>query len=99
MRKLWLGLAAPALVALWISLVDADTPSTKPPAGLRTTETNVHALVGARLVIAPGKVVPKGTLVIRDGVIIAAGADHSAGRRQGLGRQRQDHLCGLHRRL
>jgi imidazolonepropionase-like amidohydrolase len=34
----------------------------------------VHAIVGARIVTAPGKVIPRGTIVIRDGVITAVGA-------------------------
>ena len=33
----------------------------------------VHAIVGARLVTAPGKVVERGTIVMRDGVITAVG--------------------------
>ncbi|MBK8233327.1 MAG: amidohydrolase family protein [Candidatus Eisenbacteria bacterium] len=35
----------------------------------------VHALTGARVVIGPGEVLPRGTVVIRDGVIEAVGAD------------------------
>ena len=34
----------------------------------------VHALVGARIVTAPGAVIPHGTIVIRDGLIAAVGA-------------------------
>jgi hypothetical protein len=34
----------------------------------------VHALVGARIVTAPGSVIPRGTIVIRDGLIAAVGA-------------------------
>jgi len=37
--------------------------------------TGVHAIVGARLVVAPGKVIEKGTVVVRDGLIAAVGAD------------------------
>jgi hypothetical protein len=33
----------------------------------------VHALVGARIVTAPGKVLNRGTIVVRDGVIVAVG--------------------------
>ncbi|HUY87443.1 MAG TPA: amidohydrolase family protein [Pirellulales bacterium] len=53
----------------------AATPRTSPPAGLRENTPSTHALKGARLVIAPGKVIERGTLVIRDGVIVAAGAE------------------------
>src|SRR5262245_57817526 len=35
----------------------------------------VHAIVGARIVVAPGQVIERGTIVIRDGVIVAAGAN------------------------
>jgi len=34
----------------------------------------VHAIVGARIVTAPGKVIERGTIVMRDGVITAVGA-------------------------
>ena len=43
--------------------------------GLRENNPRWHALTGARLVIAPGKVVENGTVVIRDGVIVSAGAN------------------------
>jgi imidazolonepropionase-like amidohydrolase len=43
--------------------------------GLRESNPRWHALTGARLVIAPGKVVENGTVVIRDGVIVSAGAN------------------------
>jgi imidazolonepropionase-like amidohydrolase len=35
----------------------------------------VHAIVGARIVPAPGQVIPRGTVVMRDGVITAIGAN------------------------
>nr|WP_315481369.1 amidohydrolase family protein [uncultured Undibacterium sp.] len=43
--------------------------------GLRESNPRWHALTGARLVVAPGKVIENGTLVLRDGVIVAAGAN------------------------
>lgn len=43
--------------------------------GLRDNTPRWHAIAGARLVLAPGKVIEKGTLVMRDGVIVAVGAD------------------------
>jgi imidazolonepropionase-like amidohydrolase len=43
--------------------------------GLRESNPRWHALTGARLVVAPGKVIDNGTLVLRDGVIVAAGAN------------------------
>ena len=33
----------------------------------------VHALVGARVITSPGKVLPRATVVVRDGVIVAVG--------------------------
>jgi len=50
-------------------------PETTPRPGLRENTPNVHALRGARIVVAPGQVIESGVLVIRDGVIEAVGAD------------------------
>src|SRR5262245_10792165 len=50
-------------------------PQTEPPAGLREHTPTTHALVGARIGVSPGKVIEKGNLVMRDGVITAVGAD------------------------
>lgn len=47
---------------------------TAPVEGLRDNTPQVHALTGARIVVAPGNVIENGTLVIRDGVIEAVGA-------------------------
>lgn len=38
----------------------------------------VHALRGARIVVEPGKVIENGTIVLRDGIIEAVGADLEA---------------------
>lgn len=43
--------------------------------GLRDNTPRWHALTEARLVLAPGKVVERGTVVLKDGQIVAAGAD------------------------
>ena len=43
--------------------------------GLHGNPPRVHALINARLVIAPGKVVERGCLVLRDGLISEAGGD------------------------
>ncbi|HXT61017.1 MAG TPA: amidohydrolase family protein [Pirellulales bacterium] len=53
----------------------AAAPRTAPTAGLRENTPSTHAFVGGKLVIAPGKVIDDGTLLIRDGIIVAAGAD------------------------
>jgi len=35
----------------------------------------VHAITGARIVVSPGQVIARGTIVVRDGLIAAVGAD------------------------
>jgi DNA-binding Lrp family transcriptional regulator len=47
----------------------------KPLEGLQDNTPRVHALVNARLVISPGNVIDRGTLVVRDGVIEKVGAN------------------------
>src|SRR2546427_517597 len=52
----------------------------KPAAGIRQNTPNVHAFINARIFVAPGRVIGKGTLVIRDGTVSAvkrAFPDHS----------------------
>ena len=49
--------------------------TTERPDGQRENTPRWHALTGARLVLAPGQVMDNGTLVLRDGVIVAAGRD------------------------
>jgi len=44
-----------------------------PTEGLRDNTPSVHAFVNARIIVAPGKEVSKGTLVVRNGVIEAVG--------------------------
>ena len=46
---------------------------TTPVEGLRDNTPGVHALINARIVQAPGKVIAKGIVVIRDGLIEAVG--------------------------
>ncbi|NCT67407.1 MAG: amidohydrolase family protein [Rhodanobacteraceae bacterium] len=48
--------------------------STTPPAGIRDRTPRVVAITHARLVIKPGVVVDDGTLLVRDGLVAAAGA-------------------------
>jgi len=56
------ALACLVVPLLGVSVVHAGTP-------------RVHAIVGARIVPAPGQVIERGTIVMRDGVIIAVGAN------------------------
>jgi imidazolonepropionase-like amidohydrolase len=55
-----------------IAAAQAQVPSERTP-GLADHTPRWHALAGARLVLAPGQVVESGTLVMRDGLIVAAG--------------------------
>lgn len=43
--------------------------------GLRDNTVRHHAITGAKLVVAPGKVIESGVLVMKDGRIVAAGAN------------------------
>ena len=64
-----------ALCLLSASGVLQAQTTTERPDGQRENTPRWHALTGARLVLAPGQVVENGTLVLRDGVIVAAGRD------------------------
>src|SRR5258708_39195880 len=70
---------AAAFAALFLCAYAAMTAATKavtaPVDGLRDASPRVHALVGGRIVIAPGKVIDSGTVVVRDGGIQAVGAN------------------------
>jgi imidazolonepropionase-like amidohydrolase len=44
------------------------------PAGAGEPPPGTHALTGARIVVAPGRTLPSGTVVIRDGVVAAVGS-------------------------
>jgi imidazolonepropionase-like amidohydrolase len=47
--------------------------TTAPKHGIRENDPRLHALTNARVVTAPGKVIDKGVVVIRDGVIVDVG--------------------------
>lgn len=57
------------------TVATAAPPSTVPVDGLREHTPSVYALTNVRIVPEPGKVIEKGTIVLRDGVIVAVGAD------------------------
>jgi len=48
---------------------------TAPVLGLHENTPTLHALVGGKIVVAPGRVIEKGTIVFRDGLITAIGAE------------------------
>ena len=45
------------------------------PPGNRPLPASVHALVGGRVVVKPGQELESGTIVLRDGRIVAVGAE------------------------
>jgi imidazolonepropionase-like amidohydrolase len=49
--------------------------STIPKQGIRENDPRVHALTNARIVAAPGKTIEKGTVLIRDGLIVEVGPE------------------------
>ncbi len=49
--------------------------TTAPKQGIRENDPRLHALTNARIVTAPGKTIEKGTVLIRDGVIVEAGPE------------------------
>lgn len=59
-----------AILVIFFSLAQAQI---EPTTGLRDNTPAVHAFVNARIVTAPGRIIEKGTLVIRDGVIETVG--------------------------
>ncbi len=61
-------------IAFGAACVLACGLSAAPPVEEREVP-DVHAFTNARIVVAPGRVVEKGTLVIRGGLVAAAGAD------------------------
>lgn len=69
-----LGLAALAAG----SLEAQQSARTEPVSGLRDNSTGYHALVGARVVTAPGEVLTNATIVVRNGLVTAVGAGMAA---------------------
>ena len=64
-----------ALAAAAVALrASAQPPSSAQPEGLHDNTPAVHALINAKLVLSPGRTIEKGTVIVRDGVIVAVGA-------------------------
>ncbi|HEX9887568.1 MAG TPA: amidohydrolase family protein [Longimicrobiales bacterium] len=72
-----------ALVAAPAAVHAQQTSRTEPVEGLRENRVRLHALTGARVVVAPGQSVDNATVVIRDGIIesVRSGAQPPAGAR------------------
>ena len=51
---------------------------TEPVTALRDNSSGFHALVGARVVTAPGQVLENATIVIRNGLIVSVGSNQAA---------------------
>src|SRR2546423_2483361 len=49
--------------------------TTVPKQGIRENDPRMHALTNARIIAAPGKTIEKGTVLIRDGLIMEVGPD------------------------
>jgi imidazolonepropionase-like amidohydrolase len=67
------------LAATMVTSVEAQQATrTEPVTGLRSNAAGYHALVGARVVLAPGQVLDNATIVIRNDVVTAVGANVAA---------------------
>jgi N-acetylglucosamine-6-phosphate deacetylase len=77
MHRLWFLALLTAAHLYPAATTFAAPPGTRPAEGLRENTPAVHALVGARIVVAPGRVIEEGALIIRDGVIEAVGEEVS----------------------
>ena len=58
----------------FLGIFETTNAQISPPLGLRENKPGVYALTNAKIVTSPGKVIRKGSLVIRDGIIESVGA-------------------------
>ena len=71
------AVARSVVLVLWIAICACEgfaLDEVRPP-GNRPLAASVHALIGGRVVVRPGKELEKGTIILRDGRIVAVGAD------------------------
>jgi imidazolonepropionase-like amidohydrolase len=61
------------LTLLLSAITSPAQVTTAPKQGIRENDPRLHALTNARIFTAPGKTIEKGTVLIRDGVIVEAG--------------------------
>lgn len=71
--KRWVVIAGLSLTTV-VSQYSPMLAQTRPVEGLRQNTPNVHALTNARIVVAPGRVLDKGMLLVRNNVIEAVTA-------------------------
>src|SRR6185369_14156908 len=64
-----------AAVLAILSIIAPAAAQLAPAVGIRSNTPSVHAFTNARIVTAPGKVIDNGTMVVRDGLITAVGAN------------------------
>jgi imidazolonepropionase-like amidohydrolase len=78
-KKIRLSVSRPSTFFVLLSVCAAPVSyaqiSAERVEGLRDNTPRWHALTGAKVVIAPGKTIDNGVVVIKDGVIVAAGAN------------------------
>ena len=61
--------------ALSLAVSSSAQVTTVPKQGIRENDPRLHALTNARIIAAPGKTIEKGTVLIRDGIIVEVGPD------------------------
>ncbi|MFZ1219507.1 MAG: amidohydrolase family protein [Chthoniobacterales bacterium] len=61
--------------ALCLAISSSAQITTVPKQGIRENDPRIHALTNARIVAAPGKTIEKGTVLIRDGLIVEVGPE------------------------
>ena len=63
------------LLIATVAVSVADLPTTRPQEGLRENSPNVHALTKVRIVPRPAEIIESGTVLLRNGLIEAVGAN------------------------
>src|SRR5437764_14099187 len=63
------------MVGFVLAVSSSAQVTTVPKQGIRENDPRVHALTNARIVAAPGKTIEKGTVLIRNGIIVEVGSD------------------------
>jgi len=64
----------PAVLLAGTFTLAAEAQQTAPQAGLRENPSRVHALEDARIYVRPDLVIDRGVVIVRDGLIVEAGA-------------------------
>src|SRR2546421_4982058 len=63
------------LTLIGLTFTDNVSATDLLPPGFRPLPLGIHALVGGKVVVKPGEILPSATIVIRDGLIKAVGPD------------------------